>query len=145
MFPIRLLPSSVDVCLYFSSYQATLLYTVNVLFSRLLKYVSRFGSAYSVICRDMQSSLPLPLRFLPFVLPEGILPMRYDAICYDVLRRYYDDLRRATGVFMGSRASMSSKDDALTLSLILFHIGERSFPSPRQIRYTCSLFLYNDT
>lgn len=94
----------------------------------------------------MPSSLPLPLRFLPFVLPEGILPMRYDAICYGAITCYGDSttmLRRATGVFMGSRASMSSKDDALTLSLILFHIGERSFPSPRQIRYTCSLFLYN--
>ena len=92
----------------FVCYYTVLLYTVNVLFSRLLKHVARFGSAYSVICRDMPSSLPLPLplplRFLPFVLPEGILPMRYDAICYNVLRRYYDDsttiyddLRRATG------------------------------------------------
>lgn len=33
----------------------------------------------------MPSSLPLPLRFLPFVLPEGILPMRYDAICYGAM------------------------------------------------------------
>ena len=61
--------------------------------------------------------------------------MRYDAICYGamtILRRYYDVLQRATGVFMGSRASMSSEDDALTLSLILLHIGERYFPSLRK-------------
>ena len=34
----------------------------------------------------------LPLRFLPFVLPEGILPMRYDG-CYGDSTTIYDVLR----------------------------------------------------
>ena len=114
-------------------------------FSRLLKYVARFGSAYSVICCRM----PWHASVICYLLcPCASRGYSSDAIWCDMLWHATAILRRSTtcyGVFMGSRASMSSKDDALTLSLILFHIGERSFPSPRQILYTCSLFLYNDT
>lgn len=83
--------------------------------------------SYAVVCyrRDMPSSSLCPACAFALAIPWGILLMRYAMTCYNVLQR-------ATGVFMGSRASMSSEDDALTLSLILLHIGERYFPSLRK-------------